>query len=432
MFNKKLVDVLIYHDPCSDGLSSAACLHSYSIINKLSQKIEYIGSAYERNSESDKITKLLERVKNKNVIMCDVSFNYDVILKFIEVTSSFLIIDHHKTAKEKLEHLDSKYKIFDMDKCGARLMWEYLFESDKTPLLIDYVQDRDLWLEKMTYGKEFAAWFYNLPLNMEVYYEYMQDDKKLMDGIMTKGIYYKQINDIHIERSSYTDPTFCLIGNRYYFVGYSNTKILKSDVANMLLIKYPLLDFSVAYSINDTGTCTYASLRSHDDATDVSLIAEKMDGGGHRNASGVELMGFRSKLSCTRMNLSHLYSALTQAKFSLTNKFNVIYIPYNYNHKALARYIMGPRDTKDGYIKQQAQYIYKINNKLTTNTLPIFDMCVSVKNEYCNINEIENTAFFVEFNPDINKEKKREFLDATNCICSIILAKGNVKVISGI
>lgn len=430
-FDKNSVDVLIFHDPCSDGMTSAAVLKFYAKVKKLPQTINFIGCSYERDLYMDKINKLIEHIKGKNVIICDISFNYDIILKFIAVANSFIIIDHHKTAKEKLEQLNSKYKIFDMSKSGAMLMWEYLFSSTKPPLLVEYVQDRDLWLEKMPYNKEFVSWFYNLPLNIDLYCEYLCDDKKLMDGIMTKGIYYKQINDIHIDKSSFIEPLFCMIDNKYYFAGYSNTKILKSDVANAILNKYPLLDFSIAYSINDMGTSTYMSLRSHSYAADVESIAVKIDGGGHRNASAVELIGMQNTLSCSRLNIPKLYNIFAKAWFSI-GKFNIIYIAYDNNYKALSKYIMGARETESGIIKQQAQYAYKIANNLRTDILPIFDMCIAVKNELCDINEVTNTAFFVEFNPDIDKQRKKEFIAANNCICSIILSKGNLKEINNV
>ena len=52
--------------------------------------------------------------------------------------------------------------------------------------------------------------------------------------------------------------------------------------------KYQNVNFSAVYSVN--GSRTSFSLRSMDDRTDVSTIATKYGGGGHRNASGIIVM----------------------------------------------------------------------------------------------------------------------------------------------
>jgi len=421
MLDKNTIDAMIYHSPCSDGFTAMTCMYSYAKKNNFAHEIDYIEGDYSKR-DTDEINKLIKRVKGKNLVVCDFSYNYETIQILIKNTASFLIIDHHKTAEEDLKNLDSKYKIFDMNRSGAKLMWDFLFENSPAPMLVNYVQDRDLFHNKLPHINEFVAWFYNEPFDISLYEELLLNDDKLMSNISTKGVHYKELNDIYIDKSSMTDPTMCLIESNYYLVGHSNTKILKSDVGAMMLQKYPLLDFSVCYSIDETGSKTYCSLRSNNNSTDVSIIAKKNGGGGHRNASALELNSIQSKIPC-KFTIQHLYNTLINAKFDL-NKYNIVYVDYDKNYKVIHKYILGPRDTTNPLIKQQAQHMYSIISN-DIQPLPLFDICISVRNEFTN--DSFETIFYVDFYSGIKKETKMEFINEYNVVCNIITFKGNKK-----
>ena len=69
--------------------------------------------------------------------------------KMIEDAESLLVIDHHKTAQKELCDIPKKYQIFNMNKSGAVLAWEYFFPDEEVPLLFLYIQDRDIWTKKL-------------------------------------------------------------------------------------------------------------------------------------------------------------------------------------------------------------------------------------------------------------------------------------------
>ena len=60
-------------------------------------------------------TELYDKLKDKNVLICDFSFKKDIIAKLLDIVKGLLIIDHHLSAKNELENLDHKHKIFDMN-----------------------------------------------------------------------------------------------------------------------------------------------------------------------------------------------------------------------------------------------------------------------------------------------------------------------------
>ena len=58
------------------------------------------------------------------------------------------VIDHHVTAKQDLEGLIQSGAVdgvFDMDKAGCLLTWEWFFKDREPPPAFLAVSDRDLW-----------------------------------------------------------------------------------------------------------------------------------------------------------------------------------------------------------------------------------------------------------------------------------------------
>jgi uncharacterized protein len=222
------------------------------------------------------------------VLICDYSYKKEVIEDLLKRVKNLLIIDHHKTAEKDLAEIDDRYKIFDMKHSGAYLTWTYLF-GDSVPLLIRYIEDRDIWTKKMPFTEEFFSWFSTLPFRFDVYDQYL-DDEKLIEMIKTRGPVFAELNEYYVKkRAPGAAIKFCEIKKKFYLVAYANTYELKSDIGNRILSEYPLIDFSVVYSINDYTDSTAFSLRSTDQHVDVSEISTLMGGGGHRNASAVYL-----------------------------------------------------------------------------------------------------------------------------------------------
>ena len=80
-----------------------------------------------------------------------------------------------------------------------------------------------------------------------------------------------------------------------YRIIYRNTTSYVNEVANYL-VKNKNCDFAVCYHYDDKMNITRFNLRSIDSKADVSEVAKQFGGGGHRNASGLTLQGFKNKL----------------------------------------------------------------------------------------------------------------------------------------
>jgi uncharacterized protein len=70
------------------------------------------------------------KVSRKKIIFCDWAPPPDVLE---QVVSEIKILDHHKTAQQALQ--SKPYAIFDMEKSGAGLTWEYFFQLYQSLIL---------------------------------------------------------------------------------------------------------------------------------------------------------------------------------------------------------------------------------------------------------------------------------------------------------
>jgi oligoribonuclease NrnB/cAMP/cGMP phosphodiesterase (DHH superfamily) len=191
-----------------------------------------------------------------------------------------LVLDHHKSAQETCGDLD--FCTFDMNHSGAYLAWAYLFPDDNVPLLIRYIEDRDLWKWEMEHGKEilsvvdsvgktFDEWDY-LDAQLDAKESVRFNRVKAMgEGILS----YKENLINSLLKNSYR------INVLGYDVPVVNAPFFQSEMAAELAQGEP---FAAAYYFN--GTEYRFSLRSTDEGEDVSEIAIEFGGGGHRNASG--------------------------------------------------------------------------------------------------------------------------------------------------
>jgi len=194
--------------------------------------------------------------------------------------NSLIVIDHHESAKNNLEGLD--FCKFDMSKSGAVLLWEYLFPNVEVPILLKYIQDRDLWNWELKDSREVSAGLQLIP-----YTDYSEYNKYLnnVEPLKLKGsaiLEYQNKIIGGIERSIDYLPLVRLT-NCDTRLPLLNTTTLISEIGNMLSIT-----FGGAVMYFDKGDKRIFSLRSNGEI-DVSKIAEAYNGGGHKAAAGFSI-----------------------------------------------------------------------------------------------------------------------------------------------
>ena len=252
------MDMCLYHKNCADGFGAAWA------VRRRFGDIEFRAVQY-----GDSVPD----VTDKDVIIVDFSFPQDVLLEILNHAKSLVVIDHHKTAQESLVGLD--FCVFDMNKSGCVLTWEYLFD-EPPPELFLYLQDRDLWRWELPHSREVSAALRSYPTSFDVWDGLVENPETLKTEGAAILRYQRQQIDANLAQKIDTVE----IGG--YSVPCVNCTHLISELGNELAKGKP---FAALYFDTGDGKRVF-SLRSTDEGVDVSEIAKMYGGGGHRNAAG--------------------------------------------------------------------------------------------------------------------------------------------------
>ncbi len=359
-------DYVIYHNPCVDGTAAAMIAWHYMRTNFPDREIVFYPTNYGR---------LPPDVTGRNVIILDFSFKKPDLDVMISQANKLLIIDHHKTAQEDLKEVPDEHKIFDMSRSGAYLTWQWFYPDEDVPLFIQYVSDRDIWTKQMEFGDEFAAWSHTLPMEMEVYEEYLDNDK-LNFMIETKGKPFLELTEYQIDQVC-PKATVKFMEHRgmFFFVAYLNTTVHRSDIGNKIFQWCKWADFSATYAINDRWNSTGFSLRSEDCRMDVSAVAKKFGGGGHRNAAGMGVNLVTNVLPCTCYDSSgRLYAQLPNIYFGKfvvdDQEFSVVYLNSSVYRTKLGTYLVQTQYVEEDRRVQSCISIFEKTGKCDREWMP--------------------------------------------------------------
>lgn len=266
--------VCIYHANCFDGICAAW------VVSKAYPNTEFRAFSYNMEFPWN------EYGKNDDIIIVDFSFKRDIMLAIAEQCGSILVLDHHKTAQANCEGLD--FCIFDMNESGASLAWKYFFPNKDIPLLVRYIKDRDLWLFKEEYSEEINAYIQSFPMNILIYNEldyqfHLHGWQPAYEGGQSINR-YKQTMVKAICKNAAFKYDYPFYDNRIPVV---NATLLFSEVGHELCKMYSNAPFAVYYFDSLKDGVRQWGLRSIGDF-DVSDIAKRFGGGGHKNAAGFE------------------------------------------------------------------------------------------------------------------------------------------------
>lgn len=261
-------EICIYHGNCADGFGAAWVVRR-AAANRGLELPEFHAGVYQ-NAPPD--------VTDKHVLMVDFSYKRDVLMDMSAKAKSITILDHHKTAKADLVDMPANVDtVFDMQRSGARIAWDYMFHGTTPPALLLHIEDRDLWRFAMNGTREIQANVFSHPYDFEVWDRLMERDPiyLIKEGQAIERKHFKDINELV---NVVTRPM--KIGG--HIVPMANLPYtLTSDAGHLLAKGKP---FAGCYW--DTPEGRVFSLRSQDDGLDVSEIAKQYGGGGHAHASG--------------------------------------------------------------------------------------------------------------------------------------------------
>jgi hypothetical protein len=255
--------LVIYHANCIDGFTSA-----WAVWKKYGdENTEYLPASY-----GDKVPD----VTGRWVLVVDFSYPRDVMVKMNEQTSGLSVFDHHKTAEAALEGLN--FATFDMARSGAGLTWDILHRNAR-PWLIDFVEDRDLWRWKISKSKEANAWI--SACKRDSFADWDRLSATPLADVISNGEAVLAFVDRYVSEMVEQARIIDFEGARVPIVNAPYINI--SELVGKLAETAP---FALGWFQRADGLYAY-SLRSRGpDGVDVSEIAKKYGGGGHRNSAG--------------------------------------------------------------------------------------------------------------------------------------------------
>lgn len=322
------VDLVIYHAACNDGFTAA-----WAAWKVVGDRAEFHKRQYGEDPPD---------VRGKNVAIVDFSFPRKVLEQMAKDANSLVVLDHHRSAKKDLgpstrvygiigdEEFDTTIKeeaaaliqaihgskekaqalrvevreleafpnaIFDMDKAGALLAWEWFHPGKPVPSIVQHANDRDLWKFNMPETRAVIAGLSIIKFEFDDWdnaHHILETPNARPEFLQSGRIVLKHI-DVECNSIAKKARLIEFEGVRMWATNYTGR--YNSDVAQVLR-EYETEEgngdvpgVSLTWFYDQDNDVYRCSLRSRDDRADVSQIAEKFGGGGHRNAAGFEWAG---------------------------------------------------------------------------------------------------------------------------------------------
>lgn len=279
--------IYVLHHDDTDGIVAAWA--AWRHFKELEVEVEYIPVQYGRKYP---LTNKLK--EDDEVYVLDFSYSKEFIEEQRTKCKKFFVIDHHKTASHLADMEDT---VFNTEKAGCRLAWEYFHDRVAVPWVVIYAEDYDLWKFDHDRTKDVQNLLLTCEYDFEEIEELNYDLCSFGSAAFEKGksiTRYKKFCIDHVIKGAkiykYEDYKCAVCMMTYPFISEAGSRLNEtSDI-----------DFSLTFFVKDLDLYVF-SLRSKGDF-DVSEIATQYGGGGHKNAAGFSLSGeeleeFKAKLT---------------------------------------------------------------------------------------------------------------------------------------
>lgn len=288
--------LVIYHANCADGFTAAWAVRQ-------AMDAEFHPGTY---------SKAPPDVTGRDVILVDFSYPAGVLVSMAQTARTILVLDHHKTAEADLqtgthafgEQMAFIHRIgaangravwnryveagcelmvlalFDPDRSGAGIAWDFFNHGKARPALVDYVEDRDLWRFELQHTREICATVHSYPYTFEAW-----------DALAAETVHSLYQQGLVLERGRVKEVAeIVAAAKRRLVIAHYDVPVaslphtLASDAGHLMGQGEP---FAATYY--DTSEERVFSLRSRPDAVDVSEVAKLYGGGGHARAAGFKV-----------------------------------------------------------------------------------------------------------------------------------------------
>lgn len=277
--------IVIYHGNCADGFTAAwlANIHFHcetqGHVDVPTDWVVQPHAAFYDAPPPD--------VTGRDVYVLDFSYDRATMEAMIAAAKSVTLIDHHKTALDRLAGLEAPnfHATIDMTRSGAYLTSLH-FWPDREPVeMVQLVDDRDRWVfAKGDRTKLFHASLFSRPYKIGEWNRMCEDvDGEVAEGAAIDRKHHKDIAELLdlCTQPELIDLEAVPCANLPY--------IFASDAGAELLARFPEARFVATWFVNKDNVRVF-SLRSRPGSdVDVAEIAQKFGGGGHKHASGFRI-----------------------------------------------------------------------------------------------------------------------------------------------
>lgn len=295
---------IIYHQikagvNCPDGIAAAW------VAAKVYPDAEIIGCCY---------GDIPEIKDAENLVVVDFSFHPETLSRWAKECRQVTLIDHHLSAWESLKYLQGQINPsinFEMSECGATFAWKHFFPSRPIPAFLEYVRDQDLWDWLLPHSEEVNTAMAELGRSFELFDQLEgMSQEQLLEYLMPIGQPLiepkkKKVEEIasrwQWERiGGYPIPTFLIklfrLPKTWQQIGGYRVPVVRlaedgseDRLTSWVCMKlYREMDVPFVACLTSAGEMSLRS-NKHDSDFDVSKVAVKMGGGGHRNAAGYKV-----------------------------------------------------------------------------------------------------------------------------------------------
>lgn len=308
---------ILYHADCPDGFGAA-----YAAWLRFGADAGYRAMHHGEPWE-------MAEIAGHDVYILDFSFPPGVLEAMADLASSVTQIDHHASARqpwagrlmkthdggESFGHPTLPLTvIFDLEKSGARLAWEFFNPARPMPLLLRHIEDMDLWRFALPGTRAFGRALRLLPFDFAAWDKLVRDtpdvDASGYKALLAEGEAIERFFQTEIGRLARSrlvmpvrlrgEPVDPLQARRHGLpvlvegdrawravsgLGINADTLFASELGNRLAEQSG--SFGLVWQLGADGEAK-VSLRAAG-KVDVAEIASGYGGGGHPNAAGFRL-----------------------------------------------------------------------------------------------------------------------------------------------
>lgn len=317
--NKDKQVTVLYHDKCLDGAASAAVVVQCDVRN--ASAIQCIPVRYDEPPP-----KIGARMQILYIV--DFSYKASILLQLATEHDRVVVIDHHQTAAEELSmerfaktgnsvSFDGRIMrvgenleiVMSQDHSGCVLVWQYFHRDNPyaIPDALQYIEDRDLWRFQLPNSRQIAAALQIYPLSIEYLRSKILNwssrnalNESSVASMAIQSVVSLQLASrlwaalpkdveknkrIMVLTSDQLDKMTVWGLDTYDVVPFLNATAFISETLHELQRMEPTANFVASTRLRADGRAEW-SLRTNQPDVDVSEVAKRFGGGGHRKAAG--------------------------------------------------------------------------------------------------------------------------------------------------